>query len=364
MTYVRHITCHGCGSEHTIEDAAVIEMQCECGERISLPKRSFSEWLATSWSLSFATMLVRATRSFFRENFAARCRHGHILSDPAPCPHCQVEKRAIEAAKERMVAEYAAYLPEIQRLLYEYEVKATTCRGRSELARVRLLAHEGHNATEIRRLMSRPEVPSRVATQAPPFPPRSAQPPPPTTREILLPGEKPNARSTDAGCDACWRRMRWWDFEIAVCLLFERNGYSIRKEDWGPDGGLDGEITNHAGGAAIQCKRWGSKEYVELREVRDFVGALFGRGLKRGFFVTTGAYSRPAKDYAASLKDFELNLLTIHDLKRMGAGLLLTDGLISEAKQRWGVSERPPTEMVQQGTLRPKPWRRYRRRRY
>lgn len=66
------------------------------------------------------------------------------------------------------------------------------------------------------------------------------------------------------------------------------------------DGGIDGIIDQDALGLNkiyIQAKRYGPQTSVKRPEVQSFVGALSGKA-DGGLFITTGAFSQGATDYA------------------------------------------------------------------
>lgn len=66
------------------------------------------------------------------------------------------------------------------------------------------------------------------------------------------------------------------------------------------DGGIDGIIDQDALGLNkiyIQAKRYGPQTSVQRPEVQSFVGALSGKA-DGGLFITTGAFSQGATDYA------------------------------------------------------------------
>lgn len=152
---------------------------------------------------------------------------------------------------------------------------------------------------------------------------------------------------SDAGCENFWRSIGWWDFEIAVLLAFEKLGYQATATPPCVDGGLDGIIENADGRAGVQSKHYGRREFVGVETVRAFCGALMSAGLRRGFFVTTGYYTRSAESFIAMLPDIKIELLTIKDLTKMGIGYELTAEVISNAKERWAVPQEPPPHIPQ-----------------
>lgn len=168
---------------------------------------------------------------------------------------------------------------------------------------------------------------------------------------------------TDAGRSECWRSLGWWDFEIAVLLVFESLGGEARATEPSRDAGLDGIVDFEGETYGIQCKHFGAKEYVGVGEIRDFIGALHMKGLEKGQFVTTGQYSASAVQLARDSLEtsVKVRLLSINDLVEMGTGLRLTKELLAEAKERWHVPQEPPPDMPQ-GPRRKRRYRRFRHR--
>jgi restriction system protein len=81
-------------------------------------------------------------------------------------------------------------------------------------------------------------------------------------------------------------------------------GYGGSREDAqtvgrSGDGGIDGIINEDRLGLDViyvQAKRWAGN--VGEPPVRDFVGALDGKGVQKGIFITTSNFNPAAKDFA------------------------------------------------------------------
>ena len=93
-------------------------------------------------------------------------------------------------------------------------------------------------------------------------------------------------------------------FENLVVDLIVKMGYGGSRKDAGKiigqsgDEGVDGVIKEDKLGLDeiyIQAKRW--EGTVGRPEIQKFVGALQGKGVNRGIFITTGTFSKEAKDY-------------------------------------------------------------------
>jgi len=93
-------------------------------------------------------------------------------------------------------------------------------------------------------------------------------------------------------------------FERLIIDLLVKMGYGGTRKDAGQaigrsgDGGIDGIINEDRLGLDIvyvQAKRWDSM--VGSPEIHKFIGALSGKHAKKGIFVTTSDFSKPARDY-------------------------------------------------------------------
>jgi len=86
------------------------------------------------------------------------------------------------------------------------------------------------------------------------------------------------------------------DFEVIVSKLFSKMGYLVSRTKGSGDEGIDLYLKSKEGRrAGVQCKRW--KGIVGQSVVRGFYGSLMHAHLKKGYVVTTGKFSKPAKDF-------------------------------------------------------------------
>jgi restriction system protein len=100
-------------------------------------------------------------------------------------------------------------------------------------------------------------------------------------------------------------------FERLVVDLLLKMGYGGSRRDFGQaigkpgDGGIDAVIKEDKLGldaVYLQAKRWDSGQ-VGSKEIQAFVGALHGRKARKGVFITTSGFSKPARDYARDIQD-------------------------------------------------------------
>lgn len=77
------------------------------------------------------------------------------------------------------------------------------------------------------------------------------------------------------------------------------------------DEGVDGVIKQDVLGLDniyLQAKRW-KEGSVGRPVIQSFVGALHGKGAKKGIFITTSTFTKGAREYAKSLKDMSIILI-------------------------------------------------------
>lgn len=107
-------------------------------------------------------------------------------------------------------------------------------------------------------------------------------------------------------------------FERLVLDLIVKMGYGGSFEEASKllgkvgDEGVDGVIKEDLLGldnVYLQAKRWSKDTVIGRPEIQKFVGALHGKGAKKGIFITTAKFSSDAFDYAESIKDMKIILI-------------------------------------------------------
>lgn len=88
------------------------------------------------------------------------------------------------------------------------------------------------------------------------------------------------------------------DFENIIMELFTFIGYSVVKLGHSGDQGIDLSCLDNSTGekVIIQCKRY--KGNVGSHIIRDFYGALTHSNAAKGYIVTTGSYTKDARQWA------------------------------------------------------------------
>lgn len=106
-------------------------------------------------------------------------------------------------------------------------------------------------------------------------------------------------------------------FERLVIDLIVKMGYGGSFEEVAQhlgragDEGVDGVIKQDPLGldnVYLQAKRWSSAT-IGRPEIQRFVGALHGKGARKGIFITTSKFSNEAIEYADSLTDMTVVLI-------------------------------------------------------
>jgi restriction system protein len=106
-------------------------------------------------------------------------------------------------------------------------------------------------------------------------------------------------------------------FEQLIVDLMLKLGYGGAGMDSGKtlgksgDGGVDGVIDQDKLGLEkiyLQAKRWADGT-VSRKEIQAFVGAISGKGARKGVFITTSSFTREAKEYATTVGDFKVSLI-------------------------------------------------------
>jgi restriction system protein len=98
-------------------------------------------------------------------------------------------------------------------------------------------------------------------------------------------------------------------FEKLVLTLLHSLGYgvdtgAIHQVGRAGDGGIDGIISLDRLGfekVYVQAKRW--QNTIGRPEIQGFFGALAGHRAKKGVFITTSAFTKEARQYAAQVSD-------------------------------------------------------------
>ena len=123
--------------------------------------------------------------------------------------------------------------------------------------------------------------------------------------------------------------MSWQEFEMLVGEAFRLQGFSVAEiGGGGADGGVDLVLTRGSEKFLVQCKQW--KAYkVGVDVVRELYGVMAAKGATGGFVVTSGSYTKDAKEFADG-----------RNVKLLDGQRLF--GLLNQAKESLGGKVRAP----------------------
>jgi restriction system protein len=100
-------------------------------------------------------------------------------------------------------------------------------------------------------------------------------------------------------------RMSWRDFEVLIGESFRQRGYDVEELGGdGPDGGMDLILRKGGERFLVQCKQWRARQ-VSVSIVRELYGVMAAENAQGGFVVTSGSFTRDAKEFADG-RDIEL----------------------------------------------------------
>ncbi len=115
-------------------------------------------------------------------------------------------------------------------------------------------------------------------------------------------------------------------FESLIVDLLVAMGYGGDRAEAGRriggtgDSGVDGVIDQDALGldmVYLQAKRYKPDNAIGEGQVREFSGALLGKGASKGVFVTTSSFSGAARKFAEAMRQQRLVLIDGEELTRL-----------------------------------------------
>lgn len=94
------------------------------------------------------------------------------------------------------------------------------------------------------------------------------------------------------------RKLDWQQFELMLGAFFRQEGWIASQTGLGgADGGVDLRLIRNGEHAVVQCKQWRTRT-VGPEPVRALYGVMVARNAQRAFFVTSGRYTRAAREFA------------------------------------------------------------------
>ncbi len=93
--------------------------------------------------------------------------------------------------------------------------------------------------------------------------------------------------------------LNWEDFELVAGEIFRRRGFEVEiSSGLGADGGKDLTLRQGREVRLVQCKRLSAENKVSVMDMREFYGLIVAEKATCGIFMTTGLYSRDAREFA------------------------------------------------------------------
>lgn len=137
------------------------------------------------------------------------------------------------------------------------------------------------------------------------------------------------------------KRLTWQEFERACAVLFERRGYRASLTDEGADDGIDIRLWKDGRSEVAQCKHY-PDGHVGAPQVRELLGAREDFGAERAYLLTSGFFSRPARDLAE--RNRGLILWDGPNISSLASRLVAQEILTGAPNEAHEEAEAPPPE--------------------
>lgn len=93
--------------------------------------------------------------------------------------------------------------------------------------------------------------------------------------------------------------LNWENFELLAGEIFRRKGFEVEiSSGLGADGGKDLTLRQGSEVRLVQCKCLSAENKVSVKDMREFYGLIVAEKASCGIFMTTGLYSREAREFA------------------------------------------------------------------
>lgn len=105
-------------------------------------------------------------------------------------------------------------------------------------------------------------------------------------------------------------RTSWQDFERLLATHYARQGYRVEHVGTGnnayaTDGGIDLKLYRDNEYIVVQCKHW-NVEQITHNPVHELIGVMHTQGATGAIIVTSGEFTRAAREAAAKVPVIEL----------------------------------------------------------
>jgi restriction system protein len=129
--------------------------------------------------------------------------------------------------------------------------------------------------------------------------------------------------------------LSWRDFETLVGEGFRHRGFEVTERGGAaPDGGVDLTLARGHERFLVQCKQWRARQ-VSVSVVRELYGVMAAERVAGGYLVTSGTFTKDAKEFAAGRNIELMDGRGLEALLRDGrrAAPVPTDSAIPAAKE-------------------------------
>ena len=99
------------------------------------------------------------------------------------------------------------------------------------------------------------------------------------------------------------RSLSWQLFEDEIARMFKRLGYEVKQTPSVNDHGRDAILTKDGKKFLLECKRYGEDGSSGRPDLQKFHSAITTDGAVSGFFVTTGRFTRDAREFRSKSTD-------------------------------------------------------------
>ena len=120
--------------------------------------------------------------------------------------------------------------------------------------------------------------------------------------------------------------LSWQAFESLVAEGFKHRGFDVRQRGGaGSDGGVDLALARGHERFLVQCKHWRARQ-VGVAVVRELYGVMAAENVAGGYVVTSGAFTKNAKSFAAGRNIELIDGATLSSLLRDGQSSPTSNG--------------------------------------
>jgi HJR/Mrr/RecB family endonuclease len=95
------------------------------------------------------------------------------------------------------------------------------------------------------------------------------------------------------------RRLTPQRFEDEIAMMFRRLGYQVEQTPYSNDMGRDAIMWKDNEKSLLECKKYDQYGLSGRPDLQKFHSAIISDSAKKGYFVTTGSFTKGAREFAA-----------------------------------------------------------------